>query len=339
MPGRRYSTSELATLLGATLIGPGDVPITHMESAEWAGEGALTFVRAPRFVPLWSASRASAAVVAREIPPGDLGSERPLLAVDDVDGAIIRAIGLFAPESPVPPAGVHPGAVVAPGARVDADASIGPGCVIAEGAAIGPGVRLVSGVYVGVGAKVGDRTLVYPGVSVLDRCEVGRECIIHAGVVIGADGFGYAPRPDGRGLAKIPHIGNVLVGDDVEIGANTCIDRAKFGSTTIGHGTKIDNLVQIAHNCRIGRSCIICGHCGIAGSVTIGDGVVIGGMAGVRDNVSIGSGAKIAAGAGVASDVPPGAVYMGTPAGPATEWRRIYGSLRRMGRRGEARPE
>ncbi len=172
----------------------------------------------------------------------------------------------------------------------------------------------------------------HPHVSVLDRCIIGNDCVLHAGVAIGADGFGYRPSPDGRGLLKIPHIGNVVIGDHVEIGANSCVDRAKFGSTTVGNGTKIDNLVQIAHGCRVGRSCIICGQTGMAGSVIVGDGVIIGGGVGVADNVEIGSGARIAALSGVTGNVPAGQTWMGAPAAPAGEWRRTYAAMRRMGK-------
>jgi UDP-3-O-[3-hydroxymyristoyl] glucosamine N-acyltransferase len=179
---------------------------------------------------------------------------------------------------------------------------------------------------------VGERTVLHPNVVIYERSVVGNDCILHAGVIIGADGFGYHPRPDGRGVIKIPHIGNVVIHENVEIGANSCVDKGKFGSTVIGAGTKIDNLVQIGHNCQLGRSCILCGECGLSGSVKLGDGVVLGGRVGVADNVSIGSGARVGAYSGVSNDIPPGAVYLGVPAGPANEWKRIYGFLRRLGK-------
>jgi UDP-3-O-[3-hydroxymyristoyl] glucosamine N-acyltransferase len=150
-------------------------------------------------------------------------------------------------------------------------------------------------------------------------------------VVIGADGFGYRPAPDGRGLAHIPHVGTVEIGDFVDVGANSCIDRAKFGATTIGSGTKIDNLVQIAHNCRIGRSCILCGQVGLAGSVVLGDGVVLGGAASVADHLTLGAGVRIAARSGVMNDIPAGETWVGLPAAPAGESMRNYAAFRRLG--------
>jgi UDP-3-O-[3-hydroxymyristoyl] glucosamine N-acyltransferase len=255
-----------------------------------------------------------------------------LIVVKDVDLAMISVLERFMPPQEPHDAGIHPRAWVHPSATVHPTASIGPGCSVAAGASIGANAWLVANVCVGFNARVGAGTVLYPNVVVYERCEVGAGCMLHAGVIVGADGFGYHPRPDGRGVMKIPHIGNVVIHDHVEIGANSCIDKGKFGSTVVGAGTKIDNLVQVGHNCHIGRSCILCGESGLAGSVTLGDGVILGGRAAVSDNVSVGSGAKIAGLSGVSSDVPAGAVYMGVPAGPAGEWRRIYAQLRRMGK-------
>jgi len=156
-------------------------------------------------------------------------------------------------------------------------------------------------------------------VAIGQRCHIGRDCLLHAGVVIGADGFGFAADDSGRGIAKVPHIGNVTIGDHVEIGANTCIDRAKFGSTSIGDGTKIDNLVQIAHNCRIGKCCLICGQSGLSGSVTLGDGVILAGNVGVADNLTLGAGARVGGRSSVNNDIPPGETWLGTPAQPIRE--------------------
>ena len=207
---------------------------------------------------------------------------------------------------------------------------------------LGPGVVLGPGVEIGRGTVIGPNTVIGAGVSIGRNCIIGSNCsiecahlgngvVLSAGVRVGTEGFGWLDH--GRSNRKIPQLGRVILQDRVEIGANSCVDRAKFGSTVVGDGTKIDNLVQIGHGCRIGRSCVICGHVGISGSVVIGDGVVLGGKVGIADNVEIGSGAKIAAFSGVMNNVPAGATWMGQPAGPAGEWRRIYASLRRMGRR------
>ncbi|CAG0964048.1 UDP-3-O-[3-hydroxymyristoyl] glucosamine N-acyltransferase [Phycisphaerales bacterium] len=340
----QFKASELASRLGAELLGPGDVALHRLDSLDQAGPGSLAFIRTHRFARRWPESKASAAIISRSISLSDLvpgfdpaspSSPRPLLIVPDADLAAIQAAELFAPRPEPHAPGVHPSAVIEAGATIAPSAWIGPHCVIMTGATVGERCALLARVTVSRDVRIGDHTVLHPGVTVLDRCVVGARCIFHAGVVIGADGFGYRPAPDGRGLVKIPHIGNVVIEDDVEIGANSCVDRAKFGTTLVGAGTKIDNLVQVGHNCRIGRGCCLCGHVGLAGSVILGDGVMVGGQAGVSDNVEIGAGAKISAGAGVTSDVPPGSVYMGIPAGPASEWRRVYAMLRRIGKRGQ----
>ena len=335
------TTGELATLVGAQLLGRADLRLLRLGSLDRAEAGTLSFIRSAAYLKDWEAGRATAALVSRDVPLGSVGEQltggselaRALLVVPDADLAMVKVLELLAAKDAVVTPGVHPSAVIDPTAQVDAGASIGPNCTVAAGAVIGKGAVLVAQVHVGRQARVGDGTTLHPHVSIQDRCTVGAQCILHSGVVVGADGFGYRPSPDGRGVVKIPHIGNVEVGDQVEVGANTCIDRAKFGSTTIGSGTKIDNLVQIGHGCRVGRSCVICGTCGLAGSVTLGDGVVLGGGVNVADNIEIGSGAKLAALSGVTSNVPAGAVWMGAPAGPAGEWRRTYAALRRLGKK------
>lgn len=312
---RPLTTGTIARALGAEVVGRDDLPIAGLATIDYAGEQHLTFIRSADFASRWAASKAGAAIVTRGIAvEGHDPSTRCLLLVRDADLALNAALELFAPPSTRPAAGVHPAAVVDSTARVDPSASIGPHCSIGPGATVAAGALLHHGVSVGENASVGRGTVLHPGVTIYDRCHVGSGCILHAGVRIGADGFGYRPDPLGRGLIKIPHIGNVVIGDAVEIGANTCVDRAKFGSTTIGAGTKIDNLVQIAHNCTIGRCCIICGSSAIAGSVTLGDGVVLGGSVGVADNLSIGSGARVAARSGVMESIPAGETWGGTPA-------------------------
>ncbi len=336
-------SGDLAQRLGATLLGPADVPLARIDSLDQGVAGSLVFIRNHRFARRWPASAASAALISRSIALTDLipdfdpanpASPRPLLIVPDADLAAIRAASFFAPPATPALPGVHPAAVVEPGATIHPSASVGPCCVVRRGASIAEHAVLVAQVYVGVDAAVGAHTTLHPGVRILERCIVGRRCIFHPGVTVGADGFGYRPTPEG--LAKVPQIGNVVIEDDVEIGANACIDRATFGSTLIGAGTKIDNLVQIGHNCRVGRHCVLCGHVALAGSVTLGDQVMLGGKVGVADNIEIGDRAKVAASAGVVSDLPAGGVYMGAPAGPASEWRRILVGMRRLAKRGSA---
>jgi UDP-3-O-[3-hydroxymyristoyl] glucosamine N-acyltransferase len=349
-----HTVSQLASLLrqrlgaarvveagGSDDAGRGGPTIAALANWDESDTSALTFLRSAGFARKWLAQAGGphAALVGESafagLSPESLASlrDRALIVVADADLALIEVLKAMVPASPIRGAGLHPSSVVDPGASVDPSAHVGPGCVVEAGAAIGAGAMLIAQCFVGVGARVGDGSILHPGVRVLERCVVGRRCILHSGVVVGADGFGYRPRPDGRGLLKIPHIGNVVLGDDVEIGANTCVDRAKFGSTAIGSGTKIDNLVQIAHNCVIGRSCVLCGEVGLAGSVTLGDGVVLGAKVGIADNLTIGAGAQVGAAAGVMNDIPAGETWLGMPARPAKETLRMMAELRKLGQK------
>ena len=327
-----HTTGSLAAMLRAELIGPADIAIERLDTIESGATGGLTFIRSAAFAGKWASSGASAALVTSGIQvPGHDATSRALLVVADADHALIRMLELFAPVPEPREPGVHTSAVVDPAAEIAPTATIGPCCVIGPGAVVEGGAVLLSNVSLGRDVRIGRGTVLHPGVVVGDRCKVGAGCILHAGVVLGADGFGYRPAEDGRGVVKVPHIGTVEIGDLVEIGANTCVDRAKFGATVIGSGTKIDNLVQIGHNCRIGRVCLICGSCAIAGSVTMGDGVVIGGGTTIADNLTVGTGAKIAGNGGVICDIPAGETWMGVPAMPASEGGRNYAAFRNLG--------
>ena len=327
------TTGELARQLDAELIGPDDLALSRLETIDAAGKGAITFIRNQAFARKWATSGASAALISANIDvEGHDPERRALIVVPDADLAMITLLEIVAGAQSKPSTGIDERAIVHLSATVAASASIAPGVVIGEDAHVGESTIIRPNAVIEPGARVGDRCDIRSCVVVGRDCVVGDGCIIHAGVSIGADGFGYRPAADGKGLVKIPHIGNVVIGNEVEIGANTCVDRAKFGSTTIGDGTKIDNLVQIAHNCVIGRACIICGNSGLAGSVTLGDGVVLGGDVAIVDNVTIGSGARIAGGSGIEYDVAPGDVWMGRPARPFREQVRIFGALRRIGR-------
>jgi UDP-3-O-[3-hydroxymyristoyl] glucosamine N-acyltransferase len=331
----------LADALDARLAGHASARADRVVALDHTRPGALAFAREPRHTRAWFDAGAEGLLLAdvkavtatdeRTVPSG-----AAILIVPDVDRALSTLLASLIPPRDAP-AGTHHSAVVHPAARVDPTAYIGPGCVVERGAIIGARAVLIAQVYVGFEASVGAGALIHPGVRILDRCSVGSRCILHAGVSIGADGFGYlqnaVAQSPGEVHQRVPHAGNVVIGDCVEIGANSCVDRAKFGSTAIGEGTKIDNLVQIAHNCRIGKACILCGGVMLAGSVTIGDGVVLGGGVGVADHVSIGSKTTIAAYSGVSSDVPAGVVYAGLPALPIRDWRRQIASIHRLTRR------
>jgi UDP-3-O-[3-hydroxymyristoyl] glucosamine N-acyltransferase len=326
-----HTTGSIAKHLGARLIGPDSISIERLDTIDLADARSMTFVRSAAFAGALASSKAGCAIVSEGVEVrGFDAASRALLYVPDADHALIRALALFAPSPEKPVPGVHPLAAVSAKARVDPTASIGPMCVVADGAEVGANAVLTSNVSVRSGGRVGAGTLLHPGVVIGERCKVGAGCILHSGVVIGADGFGFRPSEDGRGLAKVPHIGIVDVGDHVEIGANSCIDRAKFGATIVGAGTKIDNLVQIGHNCVIGRACVLCGQVGLAGSVVLGDGVILAARVGIADNIRVGDRARIGAGSGVTDDVPAGETWLGVPAMPARSMMRAYTAIKRL---------
>lgn len=329
--GPIHTTGSIAASLPAELIGPSDLGITGIDSIAEAHEGAITFIRSHRYANKWASSKATAALVTRGIEvTGHDPASRALLIVDNADVATVTLLMLFSPAAPRTPPGIHPTSIVDETATIGQGVHIGPGCVVGPECVIGDGSVLVANVYLGAGVAIGAITKLHPGVVILDRCVVGSACILWPNVVVGADGFGYIPAPNNRGLMKVPHIGNVIIGDGVEIGACTAIDRGKFGATTIGAGTKIDNHVQIGHNVHIGRCCIICGMTGIGGSAQIGDGVTLAGGVGVSDNITIGPGATVAAKSGIISDVPAGETWFGTPGGPHKDQMRSFAALRKL---------
>lgn len=328
---RGWTTGELAEMLGAQLVGPADLRLHRVDSLEKADRATLAFIRDGKYAALWERSEAGAAIISRGVEaPGHDPSRRALLVVEDADRALIALLELVTPPHVGPEAGVHCTASIDPSAELGEGVRIGPGVAVGPGSVIGDGTILHANVVIGANVTIGRRCDFRAGVVIEDRCVIGNNVAIHPNAVIGADGFGYRPARNGMGLVKIPHAGAVEVHDDVEIGAGATIDRGKFGNTIIGAGAKIDNLVQIGHNCRIGRACVICGACGIAGSVTIGDGAVLGGGVGVRDNITIGAGAQIGARSGVMDDIPAGEIWVGYPARPAKETMRIVAATGRL---------
>jgi UDP-3-O-[3-hydroxymyristoyl] glucosamine N-acyltransferase len=325
-----FTAQQIAERLRGDLAGRGDIRLTGVGQIDQALPEQITFIRNERYVSAWANSKASAVLVSITAGPVSPGDGRAVITVPDADAALSTVLEMFAPPPPRPPKGVHRTATVDPTASVALDVSIGPNCYI------GARVKIERGTIVHANVTILDETVVgadceiFPGCSIRDRCRLGSRVILQSGVVIGADGFGYRPAPDRKGVVKIPHIGTVEIGDDVEIGANSCVDRGKFAATTIGDGTKIDNLVQIAHNCRVGRSCLIAGRTGLAGSVTLGDGVILGGGVLVKDHATVGDRAVIAGGSGVMNDVPAGEVWAGYPASEQSIARREYAAMRRL---------
>ncbi len=324
-----WTTGQLAELLDAELVGSPGIRVARINAIDRADRESVTFVRDAKRAAQWDSSSACAAIVTRgvEVEPGE---GRALLIVDDADRATITLLETLTPETHTPREGVHPGAAIDPSAHVDPTAAIGPFVTVGPRTVVGPGTVLHSGVCLGADVRIGSDCELRAGVVIEDRCTLGSRVRLHANVVIGADGFGYRPSADGKSLVKIPHAGNVEIGDDVEVGANTTIDRGKFGPTTVGAGAKIDNLVQIGHNCRIGRGVIICGAAALAGSVTVGDGAILGGGTGIADNLTIGAGAKVAARSGVMFPIPDGETWGGYPARPMGETMRIVAATAKL---------
>lgn len=275
----------------------------------------------------------TAVVVSEHLAPSTTPtSGAALLTVKEAYPAFLDLIPLFFEES-ARASGVHPSAQVDPSASIGDGASVGPGCVIGARAKIGKGCTIIANVTVYEDVMIGDSVTLHAGVSVREGCQIGDRVTIHNNSVIGADGFGYTP--DSKlGLRKVPQVGHVRIESDVEIGANSCIDRGAFGPTIVGRGAKIDNLVQIGHNVTIGNFAIICGQVGIAGSTCIGDGVVLGGGAGVADHLSISKGIRVGGHSGVINSLSEPGDYMGFPAVPANDWRRMQVQQRKLIRTG-----
>lgn len=321
---RTITAGQLAQRLGGLLTGDCARIIRDVAPLETAGPDHLTWVARSDLLPRLAKSRAGVVLV----PLGAPAPERVTsIQVPDPDIALITALEALAPPPETVPAGVHPAAIIAASAEV-AGAHIAARVHLAEHAVVGPGTQLFPGVYVGPYSRIGRDCVLGPNVVVRAHCQLGDRVIVHANSTIGTDGFGYLQR-DGRHV-KIPQIGRVVIEDDVEIGANTCVDRARSGETRIGRGTKIDNLVQIAHNVQIGEACIVVSQTGISGSVTLGKHVMLAGQVGLTDHIQLGDGAIVAAKSGVSSDVPAGKVYRGIPAIDNAEFGRQAVSVRRL---------
>jgi UDP-3-O-[3-hydroxymyristoyl] glucosamine N-acyltransferase len=314
---REFTLAALAAALGASLDGDPARVVTGVAPLAAATPSDVSFLTDPRYRAVARATRAGAVVA-----PLDADAMGPaLLRVKHPQQALIRLLELFHPREAAAP-GAHPSAVVAAAARIDPTASVGALAVIEAGAAIGSGVRVHPLAYIGENVEVGDESEIHPHAVLLRDVRIGRRVIVHAGAVIGGDGFGYAF--DGAAHRKIPQVGTVVIEDDVEVGANTTIDRATLGATVIGRGTKIDNLVQIGHNVEVGAHAILVSQVGISGSSRIGRGAVLAGQVGVADHVTVGDGATVGAQSGLAADVGPGAKVLGSPARPMMQAKRIY---------------
>lgn len=318
-----YTASQIAERVNGEIIGDGSVAISGFTSVDRAGPGDLTFAEKDRHFAAADASAASAILASG----ASASSSKVVIRVANARVAAARVLPLFFPPTEYP-AGVHPSATVAPSARVDASAHIGPGCVIDAGVAIGARAALLGGNHIGRDAHIGDDVRLFPNVVIYEGTKIGHRVAIHAGTVIGSDGYGYV-FDEGR-HRKMLQVGNVIVEDDVEIGANSAIDRAAFGSTVIGAGTKIDNLVHVAHNVVFGRHCLIMGQCGFAGSTRFGDYCVIASQSGVAGHLTIGNQVTVGGKSGVTRDLTDGQTVLGYPAAPDKQAKRQWIGLQQL---------
>jgi UDP-3-O-[3-hydroxymyristoyl] glucosamine N-acyltransferase len=320
---------DIASVLGAAVEGDSAAVIGRVAKIEEAGPGDISFLANPKYQKYLGTTLASAVIVGRTAQaPERAGPSRPvLLHVDDPYTSFLKVLLLFhPPEDPLPP-GVHPTAVVDATVRLGVDVRIGAHVVVGERSAIGDGAVILHGSVIGRDVTIGARTLLYANVTVREGCRIGERVIIHPGTVIGSDGFGFAPRKDGS-YEKIPQLGIVVIGDDVEIGANCAVDRATMGETRIDRGAKLDNLIQVAHNVAIGEDTVIAAQAGISGSTKIGRRNMIGGQVGFSGHLTIADDSKWGAQSGVHRSVTdPGGTYMGTPAVPFRLASRIMGGL------------
>ena len=320
---RTLTAAAVAKAVGGRLVGDGSIEVTSIAPLDRAGAGEVSFLASARYVPLFARSRASVVLVAPELADAE-GSVPARVVVDKPHEALLALLPvLYAP--PTRETGVHPSARVGRGAEIGEGVIIGPYVVIGDGARVGDRAWLDSHVVVGDGVDIGADCHLHPSVVLYSGTRLGQRVQLHSGVRIGSDGFGYVFR--GGVHQKIPHVGRCIIEDDVEIGANTTIDRGSIDDTVIGAGTKIDNLVHVGHNVRIGRLCLLMAQVGIAGSTRIGDGVIFAGQAGIGGHINIGDGARIAGQAGVFGDVPAGESWSGYPARPHKESLRATAAL------------
>lgn len=325
---KSYSVFEINDILKGVIIGSTSQNITSTEELGRAKSTDISFIGNKKYEKYWNTSAASVAVVNKDISivPGD---NHAFIQVDNADLAMSQVLELFASPMPEFKVDIHPTAVIDETAKIGNGVKIGAQCYVGPRTEIGDGTILYPNVTVLDDCVIGKQTVIWSGAVIRERSKIGHQCIIHPNATIGADGFGFRPCPE-RGLVKIPQIGDVVIGNQVEIGANSCVDRGKFSSTILGDGCKIDNLVQIGHNSELGMFCIMAGNSGLAGSVKLGNGVIIGGSASIKDHTTIGDRAVIGAGSGVTGDVEAGKTMLGYPALEARDTLKQWAFMKRM---------
>jgi UDP-3-O-[3-hydroxymyristoyl] glucosamine N-acyltransferase len=314
---------ELADWVGGVVVGDKEVEIAGVAAIEEAQAGEISFIANPRYLPKLNETRASAVIVSKEITQANV----PLLCTANPYLAFAKILTLYS-QQPYRPRGVDGQAWISPTSQLGKDLTIYPGVYVGDRCSIGDQVTLYPGVCVGEDSSIGDDSILHSNVSIYPKTTIGKRVILHAGVVVGSDGFGYAK--EGRKNVKVPQVGRVEIEDDVEIGANTTIDRATLGRTIIQRGTKIDNLVQVAHNVVIGEDSIIVAQVGISGSTKIGSNVTIAGQVGLVGHIQIGDNVKVGAQSGVMNDLPPNQAFTGSPAIPHREFLRLMAIFQKL---------
>lgn len=307
-----FSANQIAALAGGTVEGNGDVKINTFAKIEEGVPGAISFLANIKYEHYIYTTESSAVLVSRDFKP-DQPVKATLIRVDDPYATVAHLLAMVQQMLTPSPTGIEQPSYVAEGVVLSDDVYVGAFAYIAKGAKIGKGAKIFPHAYVGERAEIGEGTILYSGVKVYHGCKIGSRCIVHSGAVIGADGFGFAPLPDGS-YDKIPQIGIVEIADDVEIGANTTIDRAMMGATRLGRGVKLDNLIQIGHNCTVGDWTVMAAQAGVAGSCHVGSHCMIGGQVGLAGHIKIGDRVQIAAQSGIHKDVPADARLFGSPA-------------------------
>jgi UDP-3-O-[3-hydroxymyristoyl] glucosamine N-acyltransferase len=325
----KFTVQQICNQINGVLLGNTSFEITHPNQIEEAQQTEITFIGSKKFAHLWPTTNAAAVVVNEDIELISI-ENKAIIKVKSADMAMAKILEMFLPETICWEADIHISAVIHPSAKIGAGVKIGAGSYVGKDVIIGDNTILYPNVTIFDTVKIGANTNIWSGCVIRERSVIGSYCILHPNVSIGADGFGFLPSADGKGLLKIIHIGNVVIGNGVEIGANSCVDRGKFGATTIGDGCKIDNLVQIGHNSKMGRCCIMAGASGLAGSVTLGDGVVIGGGACISDHVTLGNGVQVGGQSGVINNYPAGAKVLGYPAIDSRDALKQWVLLRKM---------
>ncbi len=320
-----HRLGELAQLVGGELHGDGDLSIRGVAGIREAHEGEITFLGNPRYEEFLPQTQATAVI----LPRGHSFNGRPSIRVEDPYAAFHRVTALFHAQRRLLPPGIHPTALIDPSVRLGDDVAVGPYVVIGAGSVIGHRCMILPGTIIGPAVALGEDCLVYPNVVIREETVIGDRVIVHSGAVIGDDGFGFTTSSDGT-HAKVPQLGRVVIEEDVEIGANTCIDRATAGVTTVRRGTRIDNLVQVAHNVTIGENSILCAQVGIAGSTAVGDRVTLAGQVGIVGHIEIGDEARVGAQGGVTKSIPARTEVSGYPATPHSQAKRMYAALRHL---------